>query len=514
MSNKNESEEASSYPFNHLLVKGCVFSIYSDMGPEAILCYPLPKDTSFSLPDLSSHISSFSQRNYMQVAVKSISLLLTDYSFEDKTNKYLENIHIFGVLPYPDMKCVGLTYFCYYYSPKSDQYVPATITLFVHEDHRSFIYDTIDRLKQNIQDFTQDLIKVCQDHHISSELDAQDFWVENLPQFINFFQKIDVVQSKPISPITKKRRIKILFTGLENTGKTSFLLTIKREFSELPSLLPTTEPTKDSLDFLGTTIMKWDIPGQKVLRDNILKNAERYLYDSDVIYYFIDIQDPQITDSKAFLNQIVSSLNLSDITVPIIFVLTKCDEDIIHSSKISNQIQQVKTIFSNIVQDHPHIFFETSIFSNYSILNAFSYGIRQLSPNREMLEHLIWEFIGRLDMITGLLLNENGIVIASADISDIDTSNNLPHSQIFEIAAPQFTTIARQFSQYSPQRKNNLVKYQFSNEDIVLLKNFKILDFTFFSLFYTKKNESVDLLEQNFPAFVEKIKNLIEMYIN
>ncbi|UYP48380.1 hypothetical protein NEF87_004665 [Candidatus Lokiarchaeum ossiferum] len=514
MINKNESEKVSSYPFNDLLVKGCVFSIYSDMGPEAILCYPLPKDTSFSLLDLSSHISSFSQRNYMQVAVKSISLLLTDYSFEDKSNNYLENIHIFGVLPYPDMKCVGLTYFCYYFSSKSDQYIPATITLFVHEDHRNFIYDAFDRLKQDIQNFTSSLIKVCQDHHISSELGAQDFWVENLPRFINFFQKIEKIQSKPISPITQKRRIKILFTGLENTGKTSFLLTIKREFSALPSLLPTTEPTKDSLDFLGTTIMKWDIPGQKVLRDAILKNAERYLYDSDVIYYFIDIQDPQIADSKIFLSQIVSSLSLSGIKVPIIFILTKCDEDIIHSSKIANQIQHVKTIFSNIVKDVPHKYFETSIFSDYSILNAFSYGIRQLSPNKEMLEHLMWEFIGRLGMITGLLLNENGIVIASADISDGDTTNKFPHSRIFEIAAPQFTTIARQFTQYNPHKRNDLIKYQFSNDDIVLLKKFKILDFMFFSLFYTKKLESVDQLEQNFPVFIEKIKNLIEMYIS
>ncbi len=514
MNTKNEDSDIQTYPFNHLLVKGCVFSIYSDMGPEAILPYPLPKDTSFTLPNLSSHISTFSQRNYMQVAIKSISLLLTDYSFENKSNDYLENIHIFGVLPYPDMKCVGFTYFCYYFSPKTDQYVPATITLFIHEDHRSFIYDAIDRLKQPIQDFTQLLINECQEHDISSELTAQDFWIDNLPKFIQFFQQIEIIQSKPMSPITKKRRIKILFTGLEDTGKTSFLLTIKREFSELPSLLPTIEPKKDSLDFLGTTIMKWDIPGKKILRDGVLKNGERYFYDTDVLYYFIDIQNPRIDDSKEFLEQIVKNIDLSDSLVPIIFILTKCDEDIIHTGEISTQIQQIKTKFSIIAQSHPHVFFETSIFTHYTILNAFSYGIRQLSPNREMLEHLMWEFIARLDMITGLLLNENGIVIASADISDSISSDNLPHSRIFEIVAPQFTTIARQFAQYSPKLAKDLIKYQFSNEDIVLLKKFKIMDFTFFALFYTKNPASADKLTPNFPNFVKRIKNLIEMYIN
>ena len=294
------------FPLDDLLVKGAIFSMYGDMGPEAVFFYPFPNDSTFSFPEMENHMAmNFEQRNFMQIAVKSISLLLVDYSFEDERNLHLKDTHIFGILPYPDINCIALTYFTYFFSEKRKRFIPVSLSLLVHENKRSFVYDSINRLRNPTKEFTKYLIELCRNNNIYSELEGQDYWERVLSKFIEFFGEIQKIQNQPISPITKKRRIKILFTGLESTGKTSFILTIKRKFSGLPTILPSTELISEPLNFLGTTIMKWDIPGQKELREAILENSELYLFESDVIYYFIDVMDPRIEESIEFLTKVM-----------------------------------------------------------------------------------------------------------------------------------------------------------------------------------------------------------------
>ncbi|MHA1764856.1 MAG: Rab family GTPase [Promethearchaeota archaeon] len=500
------------YPFDDLLVKGCIFSIYGDMGPEAVFFYPIPNDSSFNFPEMENHSSTFDQRNFMQIAVKSISLLLVDYSFENEGNIHLEDVHIFGVLPYPDISCIALTYFTYFFSEAKKRFIPVSLSLLVHENKRSFIYDSINRLRGPTKKFTKYLIDLCKSKNIYSELDGQNYWEIVLSKFTDFFKEIQKIQNQPISPITKKRRIKILFTGLENTGKTSFILTVKRKFSGLPTILPSTEPINEPLNFLGTTIMKWDIPGQKDLREAILENSELYLFESDVIYYFIDVMNPRIEESTEFLSKVMEKILEYESTIPIIFIITKVDEDVAGNIEIKDAIGEIKESHLKIIGDHPYKFFTTSIFSIYSVLNAFSYGLRNLSPNREMIEHLLWGFLARNEFITGLLVNENGLVLASQQVNVKNPDDILNRKQIFEIAAPQFAIISKQFKDFN-KNPSDTTKYQFSEKELVILKRFNVEDFTFFYIFYTKKPESVKNLEKNFPEFLNRIKNLLLLYI-
>ena len=94
--------DEAPYNFNENLIQGCVFSEYSRMGPESLFAYPIPNDSGSDIKGLESHYHTFSSTNYMQVSVKSISLLMTDYSFEKDAGDKLSSVHIFGVLPYPE----------------------------------------------------------------------------------------------------------------------------------------------------------------------------------------------------------------------------------------------------------------------------------------------------------------------------------------------------------------------------------------------------------------------------
>lgn len=506
--------------FSELHIKGCIYAKFSSMGPKSLFMYPLPKDIGERYSAKYKISDIITERDYMHIAIKSISLFISDYNLSNVHDDSLEHFQIFGVLPYPDISTVGFTLFSYYYDFDQDQWLPVSFTLLVEEQHRNIIYNSLNRIKSLMIPFHRLIRNLIQKNPINSMQDGEKYWDELIPKILKFFREIQNIQSLPISPITSNRRIKILFTGLENTGKTSFLLTIKREFSSLPSLLPSTEAIKNKLDFLGTTIIKWDIPGQESLRNQVLKESETYLVDADVIYFCISIQNPRIHESKTYLQKILEILKQQQLNIPIIFIITKVDEDIANSPSIKENILSIQENLSELMADVSYRFFTTSIFDLYSILNAFSYGIRQLSPNREMLNHVLHDFIRDQHLQTGLLLNENGIVLTATELEqqlENKINPNLKMSQIFEVAAPQFTSLAAKFQSFNSIPYVGMIKYEFSPQDFVLLKSFTINNFHLFVLFYSQEKDKesvIQSIESHFPQFQKKIEGLLQHYLD
>ena len=85
--------------------------------------------------------------------------------------------------------------------------------------------------------------------------------------------------------------MKILFAGLDDSGKTSFLLSVDRKYSKLIGLKPTTGASIKSIEALGATIFLWDLGGQLTFRKKYINRAEIYLYEADLLFYFIDIRN-------------------------------------------------------------------------------------------------------------------------------------------------------------------------------------------------------------------------------
>ena len=55
---------------------------------------------------------------------------------------------------------------------------------------------------------------------------------------------------------------KILFTGLDNSGKTSIIYSLKREISQIALLKPTRQAQRQIFKYLGKQISEWDLGGQ------------------------------------------------------------------------------------------------------------------------------------------------------------------------------------------------------------------------------------------------------------
>ena len=85
---------------------------------------------------------------------------------------------------------------------------------------------------------------------------------------------------------------KILFTGLEDGGKTSILLLLDRKFSLLPTVKPTIKAKRTfyTNSLLGIQITRWDLGGQRTYRKIYINEKSIYFTETQTIFYVIDIQ--------------------------------------------------------------------------------------------------------------------------------------------------------------------------------------------------------------------------------
>ena len=108
------------------IIKSVVYSEFTDQGPTPQVYWP--KD----LDELGRTI----------IAMKTISLLMGDSVYQDGFET--EGINYFGIIPFPDLKLNGLTYFFLIEDFQArGNAKAATITILVDEANRSFFYENM-----------------------------------------------------------------------------------------------------------------------------------------------------------------------------------------------------------------------------------------------------------------------------------------------------------------------------------------------------------------------------------
>ncbi|MFW9951596.1 MAG: hypothetical protein ACFFKA_15885 [Candidatus Thorarchaeota archaeon] len=104
---------------NPTIIKGIVFCAYEKFGPQPI--YMFPKPISLGEAGLNNHNKEDapkyipSLRDYTQIAIKNLSLLIGDGSILEKGN--LNNIKHVAIIPFPDFHYTSFTY--YHFGPSA-----------------------------------------------------------------------------------------------------------------------------------------------------------------------------------------------------------------------------------------------------------------------------------------------------------------------------------------------------------------------------------------------------------
>jgi len=495
------------------VIKGILFSAFEKLGPQPIYMFPNPINEGqlkkAQLDDGKANKLGITLRDYTQIAIKNISLLLGDGNIFKQDYEALKDYQHFGIIPFPDYHLTSLSYFHFVNAEFSEIPLAIAFCILIDEKKRSFLYNNINRLKNIVTDFFSEF-----DKRIIKELLPQEQVVGDFKKLV---KKIINIEQTPSTPITTQRKMKIILSGLDNSGKTSFVLSVDRKFSKLIGLKPTRGADVSSIEALGTTIFLWDLGGQRTYHERYLDKAQIYLFEADLLFYFIDIRDEErFNESIEYLKKVKNALKNLEQKTPIIYIFSKGDPDIIDSAETQSNIKNLKRDLTNLSSNGSPEIYITSVFEIFSILRAFSSGIAKLSPNRNLIEQNLREFSSLTGSSLVLLLSSNGLVLAESftpeamEITKMQNSEELLN--VFEVVAPQFTTLLKIFHKFKASEKEEAI-FRVS-DSIILLKRIEVVNHELYILFLIDNESKKDIINQNLQDFLNRTQDLLLRYIS
>ena len=209
---------------------------------------------------------------------------------------------------------------------------------------------------------------------------------------------------------------KILFTGLDDAGKTSIILALQREFSKIAILSPTRGAQRKIFEFLGKEISEWDLGGQMTYRISYLKNPNKYFANTEIVIYVIDIQnEPRIPEAISYLKDVVYQFLKLPINPPIYVFFHKYDPVLIRN-KLNNFIaltEKSEETMRNELNYEKIYFYNTSIYDFSTIMHAMSEILLELYPKAQLIEKTIKEFANKINSEGLMIIDENSLIIGS-----------------------------------------------------------------------------------------------------
>jgi small GTP-binding protein len=455
--------------------------VFDDDGPTPKIYWP----------------NNMDEASRLLIAMKTISLLMGDSVYQNSTST--EEINYFGILPFPDLKLNGLTYFFLIYDPEArGNAKAATITVLINEEDRVFFYENMKYLRVIIDNAASKV-------QLAKSLEENEVIISELRgELLDFTSEIK-------DPFSLKRQIKILFTGLDKVGKTSFLHAVKKRYSEIIKTLPTkgVARTEEKIfEEQNSTISIWDLGGQKQYREKFIEQRKIYLYNVDLLFYIIDIQDSErIAESIELFKKVIGSLLELDEFPPIVVCLNKYDPDIKKSNEIKNNLKILNEEISKISDRFFFKIFQTSVFDHWSLISAYSYGLSQLSPNRKLFENQLKHFAKKINSDAILLLNENGIILSNFSRTGIS-------EKLFEISAPHFQILYKTFKEFKLLKQDFLISSGITNESKkIIFKKIPVEKYNLYLLLFMEKDLNMEKIDKNLPKFSKNLKDLIHTYI-
>ena len=470
---------------NNNIIKSTVLSIFDEEGPTPKIYWP----------------ESLDEGARFVIATKTISLLMGDVIYQNGDT--IDDINYFGVLPFPDLGLKGLTYFFLIADENARGNAKAsTITVLIEEEKSTFFYENMKYLRVVLD-------KAATEVQNSDSLEEYQKIMDALREELFAFCK-DLKD-----PFSSQRRIKVVLAGLDRAGKTSFLFGVKKKYSEIIKTLPTkgVERSEETIfEEQNSQISVWDLGGQKKYREKYLEQSKFYLYNIDLLFYLIDIQDfRRLMESLELFSTIIESLKELDEYPPIVICLNKFDPDIKGSEEINKNVQIITSQIERKAENFFIKIFKTSIFDYWSLISAYSYGLSQLSPNREFFRNRLKMFADNTNADALLLLNENGIILSSYSKED-------KISKVFEISAPHFQTLYKTFNEFKLLKKDYIISSGISpgmetDSKNIIFKKIQVDKYNLYLLLFMEEYHSIEKIEKHLPGFSIILTELISSYI-
>ncbi|MBN2153650.1 MAG: hypothetical protein JW839_19495 [Candidatus Lokiarchaeota archaeon] len=284
----------------------------------------------------------------------------------------------------------------------------------------------------------------------------------------------DLLESMKAQESKPHEAWKILFSGLDFAGKSSIIATVKNEFEKIVNPQPTKLTERSEFTFLGQSIHDWDMGGQRLYRIQYLKRPMVYYADTSILFYVIDVLDEERYDEAIdFLYDTLQLFDKLNVNPLISIMFHKYDPDVERDSK-KNRIELKITALTNKIKVLAYgrdvMFFRTSIFNRYTVIEAFSKTLLELFPDKNVVDYALQELASKTGANIIIILDDNRNLLGQ----NIIASSDIQYEELVKLAQNtllSFLYLNENF-QFYPFLKSNYIiiqleKYSFLFSQIV-----------------------------------------------
>jgi GTPase SAR1 family protein len=258
---------------------------------------------------------------------------------------------------------------------------------------------------------------------------------------------------------------KIVFTGLDNSGKTSIVATLEAERFIKANIKPTTFVERKEFKFLDYTIMIHDLGGQKKYLIKYLKQADKFLDNTDVCIYVIDIQDfARFYETLEYAKDLFAQFTELNVKPKIYVYLHKAETMLNGDMQAAKNVDLLQERILDLNAGRFKIEFEnTTIYDTYTITASFSAILQDLYPRDVLVQKTMKEFAERLAAVAVVLFDRRVITIADyfADPKD---------KEITQFCATYMQSFQNSLNRF-PNVKAARLKIEVENFEAIFLEN-------------------------------------------
>ncbi len=235
---------------------------------------------------------------------------------------------------------------------------------------------------------------------------------------------------------------KVMIIGLDDAGKTSIILALRREFSKIGIINPTKGIQSFILDILGTKLSVWDLGGQRNYRREYLKQPRDYFTNTKIVIYVIDIQNHErISESLSYFKDTMKQFKNLKIYPSVFVFFHKFDPEL--SERTQNSLNELILDVQNKIQTkvdyNIFFFYNTTIYELSTIINAMSEVLLTLYLKSEIVEKTIKNFAEKINAEAAQLIDNNSLIVGSY-------YKNEKAKEILIATAPHFLNLSDSFS--------------------------------------------------------------------
>jgi GTPase SAR1 family protein len=164
-----------------------------------------------------------------------------------------------------------------------------------------------------------------------------------------------------------KPKKKMIILGLDNAGKSTILLTLKKQLSvqSFVDLSPTKGIVTENFESHDAIYYIWDFGGQDIYRKGYLKKPDNFK-GTDVLIYVIDIQDPSRYEAALqYLEKILEIMKDLEQTCEYSIFFHKFDPDLLESKEYQKRSSDLRAKLRALFQKYaaPLKVYHTSVYT-------------------------------------------------------------------------------------------------------------------------------------------------------